>query len=100
MSLADYKTNRPGKALRAGLLALCLLMLSAQVTDLGHSHGGNIDPQAGCEICSKFGSDDDIAPAAGQALPSAGRMQSAAGHPDFFSPPPLLSFQARAPPAR
>jgi hypothetical protein len=90
-----FKNRRLSMALVSVLAAFLLL---AQGTDLVHTHDGDLRAQVDCEICLKFGNDDEI------IVDSQTGPGLIAAHQSYFQFTPAIPFQAviaanpRAPP--
>ena len=91
-------TKSPRKGRISGLLLLCLLLLYGQSVDLVHSHGDDLRQQYDCEICTKFGGNDDAVSNGKQTLPLPRVPRPDVEPAARLDSPPLLSFRARAPP--
>ena len=90
-----------GRSQTAGVVLLCLLVLFAQSVSLIHTHDrdhNDLQRHSDCEICIKFGADDEAAVIAVAVLPlrpAVGLIVDSGGQ---FTPLPFLIPHSRAPP--
>ena len=82
----------------AGLILLCLLVLFAQSTSLIHTHDGDLQRHHDCEVCIKFGSDDEAFTVAGAVSPERPAAGPVVESGDQFIPLSFLAPRSRAPP--
>lgn len=92
------KHSRQSKSVKAVLGLLCLLFVTAQAIDLSHSHNGDLNLQADCDICLKLSSDDDMLLNAVESAPEPHKQLVALTAHRKVPVAGILSFQARAPP--
>jgi hypothetical protein len=93
--ITNLVARKAGKTL---LALLCVLFLSAQTVDLSHSHGGNSDQQADCDICLKLSSDDEvIIDSSAAQVATTHAVENLVARPTWFAQT-TLSAHARAPP--
>ncbi|MEQ8313506.1 MAG: hypothetical protein RIC17_05285 [Gammaproteobacteria bacterium] len=92
------KTYRQSAGIKALLGLLCLLFVTAQAIDLTHSHNGDLNLQADCDICLKLGSDDDMLLNAVESAPGSHRQILAVPAHRNVPVADILTSQARAPP--
>lgn len=101
MSLSISKAARFLDNSRRSLALLSLLaaaLLFVQSADLTHTHIDDLQAQVDCEICLKFGSDDD-AIAVTSGLADSFAPQQFVANPQFNAPIlAVLSANPRAPP--
>ena len=78
--------------------ALTAFLLLVQGADLVHTHDGDLQAQVDCEICLKFGNDDEV------IVDSQSGPRLFASNQTYFQSTPAIPFQAviaanpRAPP--
>jgi hypothetical protein len=95
--LAAMHSSRP-KGVKALLGLLCLLVVTAQAIDLSHSHNGDLNLQADCDICLKLSSDDDMLLNTVDSTPGSHKQLFALPAHRNVPVADILSSQARAPP--
>jgi len=99
VSLLKRPQAKQSAGLKALLALLCVLFLAAQIQGLNHTHEGNLDYQADCDICLKLSSGDDVLIASCSETPTRLSQQAEAQYASADLPAELVKFrQARAPP--
>lgn len=81
----------------AAVLALALLLV--QSAELTHSHDGDLEHQADCEICLKFGSDEETTESNADLPLNVDPQTQLYSYQSLTLETSPLSLQARAPPA-
>lgn len=101
MDLSIRKVGKCFKNCRLSLVLVSMLtafLLLVQSADLIHTHNGDLQAQVDCEICPKFGNDDEV------IVDSQTGPGLIAAHQSYFQFTPAIPFQAviaanpRAPP--
>lgn len=79
-------------------LVLCLVLLSTQVMGLTHSHTGELQTQADCELCLKLSSSDDVIVAASFSFEYSSSPKNFVSESDSLVDLSKPALRARAPP--